>query len=345
MTDVKFHHLAFQKTSHTLALTIRHLPERLRAPLSCAYLFARMARTIEGEREISQYARQAMLEQLQKIVYTRGDTAGFAHACGELTGLTRDAELCREIAPLMAAYRAVETPQLGVTAPWINETIAGIAVFARRRLSRRGTQSFRTLEDIERYCYYNGGAFAHLLTDLILLEYPHIGAKARNTLLNNAEDFGAGIFLSHMIRDIGENWLAGRCNVPVALYQSQGLSEAQLFSAKSRTMAHRAVQPLFFRAYRGLDAGRRYVTAIPEEAAELRLFALAPLWLAAKTLARLRDSDALFTLGADTRLPAAEVSALLEECKAYRTDEEAILDGYTALWHGERKTAARAAVG
>ena len=72
--------------------------------------------------------------------------------------------------------------------------------------------------------------------------------------------------------------------------------------------------------------------SIPEGEVGIRLFCLLPLWMAARTLVHGRGNDAMFVPGAPVKISRGEVEALIAECMANVSDNEALETRYAALY-------------
>ena len=98
--------------------------------------------------------------------------------------------------------------------------------------------------------------------------------------------FGKGLQLINVLRDMPKDLRIGRCYLPVPN------PKALLDPANFET-----VKPTYLRwldtAVAHLDAGWEYTMAIPRRQARLRLACIWPIWIGLKTIARLRHDNPL----------------------------------------------------
>jgi farnesyl-diphosphate farnesyltransferase len=98
--------------------------------------------------------------------------------------------------------------------------------------------------------------------------------------------FGKGLQLINVLRDMPKDLRMGRCYLPVA--DPQALLDPANFEAVKPTY-HRWLDA----AVAHLDAGWDYTLAIPRRQARLRLACIWPIWIGLKTIARLRVANPL----------------------------------------------------
>ena len=80
-----------------------------------------------------------------------------------------------------------------------------------------------------------------------------------------------------------------------------------------------------------LDNAFEYCLAIPDTAADVRLFCLMPLWLAVSTLNHAQGNDDQFEFGSPVKISRPEVERLIGDCMNRVNDDSALRDGYTTL--------------
>jgi farnesyl-diphosphate farnesyltransferase len=151
-------------------------------------------------------------------------------------------------------------------------------------------------------------------------------------LRRTAEEFGLGLQLVNILKDVTDDRERGWSFIPRTLHDAQGLTPEELLAPAHRAAAHRVVAPVFERARVALDAAAGYCVALPAEAREIRMFCLLPLWMAVRTLVHARGNDEQFTPGRPVKITRAEVEDLVMECLGCCAEDDAIRAGYAALW-------------
>ena len=189
ITDPKaFAAFMLEKTSRTFALNIQVLPPGLRRQVLLAYLFCRMADTLEDDAELDEAAKTRLLESFRGLFAPgavrearafEGRIASFRAGLPPEWGLSDrwDRLLvhhCHWILPQLADF---PVPAVDAIAKCVDEMCSGMIDFTRRQArTRDGQVLIETVADLDRYCYYVAGTVGNLLCELFTLHSPLIGA-------------------------------------------------------------------------------------------------------------------------------------------------------------------------
>jgi farnesyl-diphosphate farnesyltransferase len=287
-----------EKTSRTFALNIQVLPVRLRRQVLLAYLFCRMADTLEDDAELPETAKIRLLESFRGLFppgpTSEGRLAGFrAQLPPEWGNSDRWDRLlvwhCHWILPQLQAFpaRAVEA-----ISHCVDEMCVGMIDFTRRQAGAlsgtlKGQALVATLADLDRYCYYVAGTVGNLLCELFALHSPLIGAKRAAALRSLSVSFGLGLQLTNILKDIQEDRRRNVSFIPSDLLAAEGLDAAAFGAAGSGAGAEaraRVMALLLAKAQGHLRDAMEYTCLLPRLEPRLRLFCLWPLFMAAENL-------------------------------------------------------------
>lgn len=313
--------LAFCRTmlprvSRTFALNIRVLPGTLRDPVIQAYLFCRMADTVEDSRALEDRDKTEYLREFAALFplhprWRESVQTWAAHFTGlEVHG--DDHGLCAQAPRVFQAFAATP-PQLRVPVEdCVREMALGMRDFVLRRAGApRGRLQLEDAADLERYCHIVAGTVGSMLVRLFAATSDWLDTQRQQRMAVLAEHFGMAMQLTNIIKDLADDARRGACFVPRALTSRYRLAPEGLLDPRHRVQARKVRDELVKQAARALDAALTFTLMIPRRAVRLRLFCLWPLFLAASTLQRVTQDDGLFEPGRRVRIGRDEVRRCL----------------------------------
>jgi len=308
-SDWAFCRAILPRVSRTFALGIRLLPAELSRPVAVAYLICRIADTAEDHPALSVDARRALLAEVDRALSNPAATFTGIRAVTwpddlDLGGLMGEADrVLREFRRLPAGDQAAVTP-------WVQEMVRGMASCLRPP-SGGPAPLLETLADLRRYCWYVAGTVGHLLTALFTRHIGGIGAARLERLERLAPQFGLGLQLTNIIRDIADDHRHGRSFIPVELWRGAGLAPEQFGAPEAARQAWAMVEPLLAETERCLEDALDYSTALPRHAIRVRVFCLTSLFFACRTIALIHAQPARLVGGERIKMPRSEVYAIL----------------------------------
>lgn len=285
-----------EKTSRTFALNIQVLPPGLRRQVLLAYLFCRMADTLEDDSELDETAKTGLLESFRGLFAPgaardgrglEGRIASFrAELPPEWGGSDRWDRLlvhhCHWILPQVADFSA---PAVDAIARCVDEMCSGMIDFTKRQArTRDGQVLIETVGDLDRYCYYVAGTVGNLLCDLFTLHSPLIGAKRAKALRALSVSFGLGLQLTNILKDVQEDRGRNVSYIPSTLLAAAGLDQEEFLSGARDAAAASVMAALLAKAQGHLRDAMEYTCLLPRFEPRLRLFCLWPLFMAAENL-------------------------------------------------------------
>lgn len=338
MDDWEFCQESLQQVSRTFARPIEMLREPLLQAVTCGYLLCRVADTVEDTASLPLQDKDALFATLLTTIDASTPPETFANAFARSrTGEGADAELCRNLPRVMRVVRELPAPHQQILAQWVGEMTRGMGIYSHRR-PREGVVNLLTLSDLERYCYFVAGTVGHMLTSLFA-ETLSLDAETSDALRTTAEDFGLGLQLVNILKDLTDDWARGWCFVPQTLCAAEDLTPGMLFEPTHRQAAHRAIAPMFARADQALEQAFEYCLSLPHDATDIRLFCLLPLWMAVATLQHARGNDAQLETGTPVKITRAEVEWLIQDCVKRVGDNASLRSGMQDLLAGQWRQA------
>jgi farnesyl-diphosphate farnesyltransferase len=278
----------------------------------------RVADTLEDAAKAPAADRMAWLESysdLLRIGWT-GTAPDFLHAAAlVLPPHSPETDLIRSWPVIGRLYETLGTRERSCLSRWISEMASGMAEFLQIEARAPGAIAFlETLEQLDRYEYCVAGTVGRMFDELIRVP----GAHGESATL-----FGLGLQGTNILQDLSGDRRRGWCYVPAEVCAHHGLRVEQLGDPSLDAQGAAVVREMASRAASHLERGLDYVVAIPRTAHRARIFCLAPLLFALRTLAAVaRDSRALHER---VRVPRDQIASLARCAVASCGSEKAMV--------------------
>ena len=283
--------------SRSFSLTIRLLPEGLRAPIGVGYLLARSLDTIADTAAVPSEARLEHLRALQEMIKF-GRDAELLRPLQKTFGRGQkhegEGELLRKLDSCLAWFEAQPPPDL-----WdLRRTLARIGYGQELDLIRFGEASaaqpmpLATAAELAEYTYLVAGSVGELWTRLCERHLPAgWSALPFAEMLVLGKRFGQGLQMVNILRDLPVDLAAGRCYLPADLLAQEGLTVGDLLDQPTR--ARPLLEKLRQTTLEHLDAGWRYVRGLKPN--KLRYACSLPILIGLETLTLLARQSPLET--------------------------------------------------
>lgn len=284
--------------SRSFYLSLRFLPAPMRNPAGIAYLLARASDTIADSSTISAEERMDFLHLHKLQVAGHAESAPWPQNLIDGTPDAKEKRLLKNHVPILEALRGIDPDSLAL----IREVLATIIGGQKLDLERFGNaspQNIVTLADdaaLEDYTWRVAGCVGEFWTKLGFATLGDQFSKAPpDEMLGLATEYGCGLQLVNILRDLPADLRAGRCYLPVA----DPCNEAKLMAAFS-TWREIAV--------RRLGSGMQYSKALRSK--RLRIASSLPALIGRETLALLENAT-FRDLENRIRIPRNRVYSLL----------------------------------
>jgi farnesyl-diphosphate farnesyltransferase len=323
--------------SRTFAIAIAGLNEPLRGAVCVAYLLCRILDTFEDAPGLSsQEQGDLIFPFLANMAAGELPPESWSQKAAralEDAAAPSDIELVAHCREVLRCLWSEDEPTRIATCRWVTEMGWGMVAYSGR-MGEQGLKSIPSLASLDRYCYYIAGTVGYLLTDLFFIHSPFINRSLFYLLQQDALDFGLGLQKVNIIKDMGEDFRRGWCFIPGELLTARGLEPKDLADESKGEEVYRAVRPVLLSATHNLERGWRYLTRMPVEEREVRLFLGYSLFFAAKTLALVADKPGRLVIQNEKlKISRLEVSSVVASVNLAVNNPESL----EKLW---RKTTA-----
>ncbi len=283
--------------SRTFALNIRVLPPRLEEAVRLAYLFCRIADTVEDDRAMAPAERQSLLEQFVRCFDSLDPAAIEAFRSALPPSWKEDVHPDRFLVAhtqlVFERHAQLPAPAREAIEARVREMCGGMIHYALRR-EENGWFRLKTRRELLDYCYFVAGTVGLMLCDLFHWHRP-MGAKRLESLRSRAVSFGLGLQLVNIARDIPADWERHTVFIPDEIAEAHGTTAERLPDPAFRAQGTAALREVLRMGQRELLEAQRYVLTLPRTACRIRLFCLWPLLMAQDSLVLLAQhpEDAL----------------------------------------------------
>ena len=302
--------------SRTFALTIPQLPDGLREAVTNAYLLCRIADTIEDDPLLDTETKDSFHTAFIDAAESGRGAEDFAEAVWpRLAPGTLDAEieLIRESPLVLQITHRLEPRQRSAILLCLGTMSRGMGQFERSR-SLRGLMD---VAELERYCYFVAGVVGEMLTELFCAHSPQIDAR-RDDLEARAVNFGLGLQMTNILKDIWDDYEDGVCWLPQEVFESYGydLSELQPHHNGNGKAFAASMQHMVGIAHAHLRQALEYTLAIPNKETGIRRFLIWATLLATSTLRKI-SAEPLFTAGSEVKVTRRKVAGIVGLSNAF----------------------------
>ena len=289
-----------KSVSRSFYLTIRVLPARIQAPIGLAYLLARASDTIADTAEAPEPVRQRHLAAFGKMIRD-GANDGLPELQREIQPPDPgERELIARLDRCLEWLATLPKGDRGEIVDVMNKIIRGQTLDLQRFPKGEGVIALQTAAELDEYTYLVAGCVGEFWTRICLAHLPRYARESESELLRLGVNFGKGLQLVNILRDIPADRRAGRCYLP-----AEELCTANSTPAKpAREVFDRWHQ----RAVAHLEDGRRYIAAL--RPARLRIGCFLPWYLGLETL-RLLSERAPLDSEEKIKVPRSTVRAAL----------------------------------
>ena len=284
-----------RSVSRSFYLSLRILPRALRDPLSLAYLLARATDTIADTAEPPVKLRAEALRDLAGVIQGTAphDTAaGVRDSFAPRQSDEAERALIKALPEAIAWLDSLDEPDRREVRDVLKKINKGQTLdlerFGASTSTSTSIEALPTSADLDEYTYLVAGCVGEFWTRICFAHVRNFSDRPESEMLALGVQYGKGLQLINILRDIGSDLRQGRCYLPAEELHSLGLRPEGILENPAR------VEPIIRRwrekAEDGMKAGMDYACAIRSR--RIRFATALPALIGARTLALLRESSA-----------------------------------------------------
>jgi farnesyl-diphosphate farnesyltransferase len=291
------------------------LPQSVRQPMGLAYLFCRAADTI---------ADTALLPRAQRLAFLDHYRAAFGEAgpaaVADLPQLLADCqenpaerELLARLADCFALLNHLEQRDQCSIRNLVLTLTQGmqmdLTVFPGEGEGRVGALATRA--DLDRYTYFVAGCVGEFWTRVTTAHIPALRHWDVTAMATRGVQFGKGLQLTNIVRDVAHDLRLGRCYLPRVELAALGVRPEELLDPRTLGRVRPLVKDLLDLTLTYYREGWAYTLAIPRRAWRLRLACAWPLLIGLATLALVSRSEQLLDPQVRVKVARTRVYAIV----------------------------------
>ena len=336
--------------SRTFALNINVLKGKLHRSILLAYLYLRIADTVEDDPDMNASEKEVLLGLFADIFRTpdlkEEAVAAFEDALPENWRKSDHPymNLCLHthvVVPLLKELPEVyAAPVRDVTI----EMCGGMAKFALRQEAAlsSGWFTLESVADLDEYCYYVAGIVGKLLTNLFAADTCLVGNARKAEMQKLDVSFGLALQVANIVKDCVEDSTRRVCFVPEEICRRHGFAHSfEMFElpvgvpddVRADFDARRAaaMRELVAKAWMHLDDAIAYTKLVPNVKMRTRLFCLWPLFMAAENMKLIGDGSSLFASDKKVKISRDTVKKIVKSTMKHFYSDRWIEKSYTKL--------------
>lgn len=287
--------------SRSFYLTLRFLPQKIRPQISVAYLIARATDTLADTSAFPVDKRIEYLTVLRDRIYGR-NAGQFETLANELKKANRyncseaEAKLLQNIKRIVAVMESFDNYDIESIRSVIGYITTGQELDLKRFSSADEPEKIIALEtdiELDEYTFYVAGCVGEFWTKICNRHIFTNDSIDCDILLHYGINYGKGLQLINILRDIPADLKNRRCYIPIEMLKKENLSPEDLLNPENedrfKPLHHYYIQ----RAYSLLNSGSEYIKMIPRKYPKLRIATALPLIIGIKTLDKLACGEIL----------------------------------------------------
>lgn len=307
------------RVSRTFAINIAVLKGDLHKATVCSYLLCRILDTVE-DTEFKRFSEQEKLLDSFKEMFLKEDFSEktmknwveLFFACAKCRKEENEYyELIRNTSLVVKDFLTLSrTSRESITKCVVEMSTGMLEMLTRKELEKSNLCFLKTIDDLDRYCYYVAGTVGILSTRLFS-EYSRYFSDSSFEYVNKpAVSLGLGLQMTNIIKDCWKDYEKGVCYIPEDMILENGLHSGNLFESKNRERTQRLMNALIVKAANHLYEGMDSILSFSRRAFRIRLSCLWPLILAITTLIEAKDNPHLLS-GQKVRISRSAVKKLI----------------------------------
>ena len=295
--------------SRTFALNINILSGKLHHSVLLAYLYLRIADTIEDDAVMKAAEKEKILGLFADIFKSSelSDKKIEAFKNALPSYFAKDSEkdanfdLCLKADVVVPLLKSLPEKYAFPVRNVVVEMCGGMAKFCLRQEAAltNGWFTLDKVKNLDEYCYYVAGIVGKLLTQVFSADSLFINDKRKAQLQKLDVSFGLALQVTNIVKDVIEDSTRHVCFIPEEICKRHGFEHSyELFgynpdkTFESRRAA--VLAELVQKAWKHLDDAIEYTKLIPNITMRTRLFCLWPLFMAAENLKLIGNGEVVF---------------------------------------------------
>ena len=336
------------QVSRTFALNINVLKGKLHKSILLAYLYLRIADTVEDDPDMKASEKEVVLGKFAEIFKTaelrEEAVAAFEKVLPESWHKSEHPymNLCLHTHVVVPLLRELPDTYAAPVRAVTIEMCHGMAKFALRQEAAlsSGWFTLESVADLDEYCYYVAGIVGKLLSNLFAADTCLINEARKAEMQKLDVSFGLALQVANIVKDCVEDSTRRVCFVPEEICRRHGFAHSyEMFEvpvnpvSKADFDKRRAavMGELVNKAWGHLDDAIAYTKLIPNVKMRTRLFCLWPLFMAAENMKLIGDGSSLFASDKKVKITRNTVKRIIKSTTLHFYSDSWIENSYKKI--------------
>ncbi len=197
--------------SRSFYLSIKVLPRKLREPIGLAYLLARASDTIADSGDSSATVRLEALAAFRGMIAS-GDLRELP--AGISSKNPSEQQLLARLPECVARLQILDSADRADIRDVLDKITRGQELDVQRFAGKSGTQSLEQASDLDEYTYLVAGCVGAFWTRVCFRHVPNYARVGNAEMERLGINFGKGLQLVNILRDLPADLREGRCYLP-----------------------------------------------------------------------------------------------------------------------------------
>lgn len=293
--------------SRSFYLSIKALPRRVQGPVGLAYLLARTTDTIADAAETPVESRLKHLASLSGMIFHGADGGRIEMLQKEIIPAdAAERELLAKTAACLDWLATQDEADRADIRDVLQKIVRGQTLDLQRFPDPASVRALQSAGELDEYTYLVAGCVGEFWTRLCCRNLVHYAQLDCDTVAAMGVNFGKGLQLVNILRDLPADLRAGRCYLPADELRGAGVEPVAITGSPE---AARGVFNRWLGKAEGyLDDGFKYIEVLSNF--RVRVACFLPWIIGVKTLALLKEKYPLST-AERVKVPRAEVNRMI----------------------------------
>jgi farnesyl-diphosphate farnesyltransferase len=202
-------HALLKSVSRSFYLSLRFLPAGVRGELSVAYLLARASDSIADSASAAASERLVLLEQFSGAMSSPAPEGFFSNVARLQVDHPGEQILLQRLGDCFEQYQTVDE-----SARRLIQTVLGHILHGQRLDLQRFPGALQTPDELTEYTYLVAGCVGEFWTEMLALKMPNWTSLPREEMLRLGREYGQGLQLVNILRDLPGDLADGRSYLP-----------------------------------------------------------------------------------------------------------------------------------
>jgi len=286
-----------KSVSRSFYLSLRMMPKNMGPALGLGYLFCRAADSVSDTELIPLEERPKALQKFKHLFkifpFDPDPFENYVDFLRPLLPAENSAEksLLKSLPLCAKALKNLSRTNQAL----VQEVVLGVIRGMEMDLKKFGQgpdnlKALKSEKELEDYLTAIGGEPGKFWTKLTLLHFSNLGIKNKKKWIDQGAEFGKGLQMVNILRDLSKDLTLGRCYLPETWLKNYDLAPKDLLESENFNLFQPLYEKTIDQTIHRLKHGLDYIRSLPRRSVRLRASVWWPLSIGLQTLQQLQGN-------------------------------------------------------